>query len=52
MGFISAYVRGNVTAKDLVKIAVDRNRLSSTTLNDHRYINEVDSQLMALRANH
>lgn len=49
MSLVSGYVNGKVTAKDLVKIAVDMNRLPSKTLTDQRYISEVESQLMALK---
>ncbi|MBD0346100.1 MAG: hypothetical protein ICV63_15005 [Coleofasciculus sp. Co-bin14] len=50
MRLISEYVKGKVTATDLVKIAVDMNRLPSNALNDRGFINDVESQLMGLSA--
>ncbi|GAB4187861.1 MAG: hypothetical protein Fur006_28010 [Coleofasciculaceae cyanobacterium] len=48
MSLVSAYVRGKVTANDLVKIAIAMNRLPSSTLNNRNYINQVDAQLKSL----
>jgi hypothetical protein len=48
MSLVSAYVRGKVTANDLVKIAIAMNRLPSNTLNNRNYINQVDAQLKSL----
>ncbi len=50
MSLVSAYVRGKVTANDLVKIAIAMNRLPSNTLDNQNYINQVDSQLKSLSA--
>ena len=50
MGLLSAYTKGKVTAKDLVKIAIAMNRLPSNTLDNQSYINQVDSQLKSLSA--
>lgn len=50
MSLVSAYVRGKVTANDLVKIAIAMNRLPSNTLNNQNYINQVDAQLKSLAA--
>ncbi|HEY9670082.1 MAG TPA: hypothetical protein V6D11_01380 [Waterburya sp.] len=48
MTLVSAYVKGKVTAKDLVKIAISMNRLPSNTLDDQNFINQVDTQLKSL----
>jgi hypothetical protein len=48
MSLVSAYVRGKVTANDLVKIAIAMNRLPSNTVNNQNYINQVDAQLKSL----
>lgn len=48
MSLLSAYRNQQVTASDLVKIAVSMNRLPQSTLNDQGYLNAVDSQLEAL----
>ncbi|HAA30997.1 MAG TPA: hypothetical protein DCE56_28960 [Cyanobacteria bacterium UBA8553] len=48
MSFLSAYRTKQVTAVDLVKIAVKMNRLPQSTLDDQRYIKAVNSQLEAL----
>lgn len=51
MGLVSAYQNKQVSAIDLVKIAVSMNRLPQKTLTDQKYINAVDSQLEALMDN-
>ena len=48
MGLLSAYTKGKVTAKDLVKIAIAMNRLPSNTLDNQNFINQVDAQLKSL----
>lgn len=42
MDFLSAYRNQKVTAVDLVKIAVDMNRLPQSALTDRGYLNAVD----------
>ena len=48
MGLLSAYRNQQVSASDLVKIAVSMNRLPQSTLEDQGYISAVGSQLEAL----
>jgi hypothetical protein len=43
-----SYNEGKVTALDLVKSAIQANRLSPQTLNDRGYLNAVDDQLRSL----
>jgi hypothetical protein len=43
-----AYHEGRITAQDLVKSAIQVNRLSPQTLNDQGYLNAVDTQLESL----
>ncbi len=50
--FMSDYRWGRFDAEDLVKIAIQANRLSPQTLSDEGYINAVDAQLNALFDNH
>lgn len=44
----SAYRRGEISAEDVVKGAIQANRLSSELLKDSNYISAVNSQLEAL----
>lgn len=48
MSLLSAYRNKQVTAVDLVKIAVSMNRLPQSSLTDQKYLSAVDSQLEAL----
>jgi hypothetical protein len=43
-----AYQEGRITARDLVKSAIQANRLLPQTLNDRGYLNAVDAQLGSL----
>ena len=45
ISLLSAYRNQQVTAVDLVKIAVDMNRLPQSALNDRGYLNAVNVQL-------
>jgi hypothetical protein len=45
MGLVSAYRNNQVTASDLIKIAISMNRLPQSTLTDRGYLNAVNSQL-------
>lgn len=45
---ITAYRSGDISAEDVVKSAIQANRLSPDVLNDADYIGAVDSQLRAL----
>lgn len=49
--FISEVISGNIKAEDLVKIAVDRGRLTPETLSDRSYIYSVQNQLDSFRNN-
>ena len=46
--FLTAYHTRSVTAEDLVKAAIQANRLSPSFLNDSTYISDVESQLNGL----
>ena len=48
MSLLSAYSNKQVTASDLVKIAVSMNRLPQSTLDDRGYLKAVDTVLEAL----
>jgi hypothetical protein len=48
---LSAYRSGQISARDLVKSAVDANRIPPEVLNDRGYINAVESQLEGLDSN-
>ena len=45
MGLVSAYRNNQVSASDLIQIAVSMNRLPQSTLTDREYLNAVNSQL-------
>jgi len=45
---ITAYRSGDISAEDVVKSAIQANRLSPDVLNDADYIGAVDNQLRAL----
>ena len=45
MSLLSAYRNQQVTAIDLVKIAIDMNRLPQSALTDQGYLNAVNTQL-------
>ncbi len=51
MGLVSAYRNNQVTASDLIKIAISMNRLPQSTLTDRGYLNAVESQLKGLASN-
>jgi hypothetical protein len=51
MDFVSAYRNKQVSASDLIKIAVSMNRLPQSTLTDRGYLNAVESQLKGLVSN-
>ena len=51
MDFVSAYRNKQVSASDLIKIAVSMNRLPQSTLTDRGYLNAVESQLKGLASN-
>lgn len=46
--FITEVERGQITAEDLVEVAIDRGRLTSGTLNDEAYLNSVEAHLDGL----
>jgi len=46
--FMTAYHTKNITAEDLVKAAIEANRLSPRYLNDSEYLADVESQLNGL----
>lgn len=48
--FLTGYRTGEFSAKDVVKSAVDANRLSSQLLSDQEYIDAVDAQIEDLAA--
>ena len=48
----SAYNEGRITALDLVKSAIQVNRLSPQALNERGYLNAVDAQLSSLANQH
>ncbi|XWK86261.1 MAG: hypothetical protein U7127_18815 [Phormidium sp.] len=45
---ISAYQSGRISAKDIVQIAVNTNRLPQNVLSDRAYLNAVEAQLRSL----
>jgi hypothetical protein len=49
--FLTAIHSGKVQARDLVKVAIDKGRLSPDTINDRGYLNAVQSQLNNLDRN-
>jgi len=47
-GLITAYQSGRITAKDIVQIAVNNNRLTQDVLSDRGYLNAVEVELRSL----
>lgn len=45
---ITAYQSGRITAKDIVQIAVNNNRLTQDVLSDRGYLNAVEDELHSL----
>lgn len=46
--FLSSYRTGEVSARDLVQVAIKTNRLPSSILEDEAYLDAVESQLISL----
>lgn len=46
--FITAYLEGKITAKDLVKCAIATHRLPSQMLDNQDYLNAVDTELRGI----
>jgi hypothetical protein len=51
-GLIAAYHTGEITAEDIVRSAVNANRLDHSKLGDRQYISAVEAQLAALSYTH
>ncbi|HEY9619595.1 MAG TPA: hypothetical protein V6C78_04455 [Crinalium sp.] len=47
-GFTDLYQADRLSAEDLVRTAIQSNRLPSDTLTNHQYLGRVDAQLKAL----
>jgi hypothetical protein len=46
--FLTAYLNGRITAKDLVKSAIESNKLPTQILGNKDYLNAVDTELRGL----